>query len=387
MVGITGSDRRSGRRILMVCPHFLPHIGGVESHVKELCLRLRDLDWDVEVVTIDATHAMAEEVIIEGIPVRRVKSLSRTGEALLAPRLLGELTRKRWDLIHVQHFHAGVAPLALWAAWRNRLPTVVTFHGGGQRHWMRLRMWPPQLALVAPLVLDASRFLLRRTGAMIAVAQFEIDDLARRIGVSQQRFTLIPNGFDPPAQANGARTFNPMAPRLVSMGRLVPEKGHDRVLEAFPHILAARPGATLWIAGAGPMEEELRQRAALLGVADHVEISAISASRRDDLFARLASMDLMVAMSEFEAHPLSVIEALSLGLKVVVSDDRAGLRELAMHGYARLAASGLATAELAAVIGTALDAPRNGPPATFPTWDDCARSVDAVYDRVLRQVA
>ena len=254
------------------------------------------------------------------------------------------------------------------------------------RYWRNassVAVRPPQPALVAPFALDLSRPLLRRAKGLIAVAQFEIKDLARRIGVPEDRFTLIPNGCELPRIARTVRLRDPKSPRLVSMGRLVRNKGHQRVLEAFPHVLSVRPNAVLWIAGSGPLEEQLRRRSVELGVADRVEISEIVSSRRDTLAVRLASMDVLVAMSDFEAHPLSAIEALALGLSAVVANDHAGLRELAASGAARLVEIGASPQQLATAIIAAADQPPDIVSQTLPTWDDCARRIWDVYGDVL----
>jgi glycogen synthase len=374
---------RHRRRVLMVCPRFLPRTGGVETHVHEVGRRLRAMEWDVEVLTVDDTNALPASEVIGELPVARVGCIRQAGEALLAPGLVRAMRRGDWDLVHIQHFHACVAPLALWAAWRKDIPTVVTFHGGGQRHWARSRLWPPSLSTLAPFALDAAGPLLRWADALIAVARFEIVDLARRIGVPEQRFTLVPNGCELPRTNCAARARDPAAPRIVSIGRLVAGKGHERVLEALPHVLAQRPDTRLWIAGDGPLEGRLRRQARMLGVEHTVDFSAVPLSRRTEFAARLSAMDVIVAMSDFEAHPIGVIEALRLGLTAVVADDRAGLGELAAGGLARVVARGAAPRELAATILAAVDEPLTIEPDTFPAWDDCARRIECVYESVL----
>jgi glycosyltransferase involved in cell wall biosynthesis len=374
---------RQSRRVLMVCPRFLPHVGGVGTHTYEVGRRLLQYDVGVDVITIDETGALSPFEEMDQLSIRRLPCIRGSGEALVAPGLVKAISNGNWDLVHIQHFHAGVAPLALWAAWRKKMPTIVTFHGGGQRHWTRLRLWPPQPALIAPLVLDALRPLLRKAHGLICVAEFEVEGLARRIGIPKERFAVIPNGFELPCAPRRARKRDVQYPRLVSIGRLAPHKGHERVLEAFRHVLSARPGATLWLAGTGPLEEQLRRRSVDLGIADRVEISAIPSDQRAALAERLAAMDVLVSMSNFEAHPLAVIEALALGVSAVVANDKAGLRELAAKGLARMVDTRASPQQVAAAILTALEQPSDRPVPTFPTWDDCARRICAVYDRAL----
>jgi glycosyltransferase involved in cell wall biosynthesis len=365
-------------RVLMVVPRFLPHVGGVEIHVSELSRRLVASGMKIGVLTTDDSRRLAACEQADGLEIRRVRPIRGSGEALVAPGLTRAIRPGKWDLVHIQHFHAVLAPAALWAAQRHGIPTIVTFHGGGQRHWLSLRRWPPRPATLAPLALDASRSFLRRARGLIAVANFEADALSSRTRIPRDRFTVIRNGCDLPPVAAPARVRDPRAPRVLSMGRLVPDKGHRRVLEAFPGLLSCRPGAVLWIAGSGPDEEPLKRRARELGVADHVRIASVPSSDREDLAARMAEMDILVSLSRFETHPVAVIEALGLGLSAVVADDRAGLREVALEGLARLVPKDATPDEIGRAILAEFDHPRSGS-TSLPTWDDCARETHALY--------
>jgi glycosyltransferase involved in cell wall biosynthesis len=110
------------------------------------------------------------------------------------------------------------------------------------------------------------------------------------------------------------------------MGRLHPSKAHDVSLRA----LAQIPDAWLWIAGAGPLEAELRALAAELGVADRVRWLGW----RDDASALYRAADLCVFPSRFEplgnvviqawAHGLPIVAAASQGPGVLIRDGRDG---------------------------------------------------------------
>lgn len=375
---------RTHFRILMTTPVFLPNMGGVEIHLREIGRRLIDAGHQVGVLTTDPTGAMPPIEYRDGLQIRRIKVVPHTGEARLTLGMGKAIASADWDLVHQQNFATSFAPTALWHAQRQGIPTAVTFHGGGNRAWMRVRRWPPRASTLAPMMLDASRPLLRRARALIVVAKFEIDDLAPRIRIPRDRFTLIPNGGDLPTLPTSDRVRDPDAPRLVSLGRLVPLKGHDRALEVFREVLAVRPGATLWIAGRGPEQERLQRRAVELGVADRVEISAVAPSERAEFARRLADRDVLIALSQFEAHPVAVMEALSLGLSAVVSDDRAGLRELADDGLAQLVSPSASPQEIAAAVVAQIDAPPPSPRPVFPTWDECAAQTLALYEQILR---
>ncbi len=143
-----------------------------------------------------------------------------------------------------------------------RIPYVVTFHGGGHSSRVRNAIRRPQLRLLQPL--------LARATALVSIANFEIEHYGAMLGLPRSRFVTIPTGADLPAPSADAP---PVSGRLiVSSGRLERYKGHERVLRVLPQVLGKVPDARLWIAGAGPLEGELRRLAGELGVADRVEI-------------------------------------------------------------------------------------------------------------------
>lgn len=364
-------------RVLMATPRFLPEIGGVERHVERLGERLVDRGCGVTVLTTGLERGLPPEERIGSIDVRRVRAWPRERGIYAAPGIYAEIGRREWDIVHVQSYHTFVAPLAMLAATKAGLPFVVTFHGGGHSSQVRTRLRPLQVRALGPL--------LRRADRLVAVARFEIEHYGGRLSLPEDRFVLIPNGSDLPAPARRAAPHRPEQLQIASVGRLERYKGHQRVMAALPHILASRPEATLWIAGSGPYEQELRRLADSLGVADRVTIDAVPADAAQELAARLGAVDVVVLLSEFETHPLAVLEALALGRPVVVADT-SGLRELAEQGYARSVPLNSDPGFVAAAVLAEAER-RTGAGATpvLPSWDDCAAAHYALYQSVLRE--
>jgi glycosyltransferase involved in cell wall biosynthesis len=88
-------------------------------------------------------------------------------------------------------------------------------------------------------------------------------------------------------------------------------------------------------------------------------------------------------MSEFETHPLAVIEALELGRPALVADT-SGLRELAQMGAARAVPVDQTPEELAAEMLAALSNPQTIVPSqSAPTWQECSDRLLALYREVL----
>jgi glycosyltransferase involved in cell wall biosynthesis len=365
-------------RILYVTPRYLPEIGGVEAHVHAVASRLQAGGRaQVTVLTTDSGGGLRSEDHDGEIPIRRVSAHPRGRDWRFAPGLGRVIRDGGWDLVHVQSYHTFVAPMAMAAAARARIPYVVTFHGGGHSDPLRHRVRGLQRALLRPW--------LARAAALVAIAQFEIDEYAPALSLARGRFTLIPNGFDLPAPPQGA---SPQAqpdgagPLIVSLGRLERYKGHQYAIAALPHVLAEEPDARLWIAGSGPYEEQLRRQAAQLGLTERVEISSVPLGERAELARRLAAVDLAVAFSEFESHPIAALEVLALGRPLLVAGG-SGLGELAANGFARAIDPRGSAQDTAAAIVRELRDPHTPPPTRFPTWDDCADALLALYRRIL----
>lgn len=159
----------------------------------------------------------------------------------------------------------------------------------------------------------------------------DIVDWMVREGWPAERAHYIPNFADAPADtapADRASLGTPAdAPLLLSMGRLHTAKAHDVSLRALRDI----PGAYLWIAGAGPLEDQLKTLAGALGLTDRVRFLGW----RNDPSALYGAADLCLFPSRFEplgntviqcwAHGLPVIAAASQGPAALIRDGDDGL--------------------------------------------------------------
>jgi glycosyltransferase involved in cell wall biosynthesis len=373
---VAGQDSSSRRRrspdeqlrVLMVTPRYLPLVGGVELHVDQVSRRLAASGMEITILTTDPTATLPAHERVNGIAVRRVRAWPANRDYYFAPDIWMEISRGDWDIVHVQSFHTLVAPLAMLAARRSRIPYVVTFHAGGHSSSLRNALRPVQLALMRPL--------LARANCLIALASFEIDQYASPLRVPPERFVLIPNGSDLPGPGTFASV--PGEPALIaSVGRLERYKGHHRVVAALPHVLRRRPEARLWLAGTGPYERSLRQLAESLGVSERVEIRAVPIEEREQMAHELSRVKVVVNLSEFETQPIAALEALALGCRLIVADTP-GLRPLADESLARSVPLASSPEHVAAAVLEEMDRPAPAPPK-LPTWDDCAERHLALY--------
>jgi glycosyltransferase involved in cell wall biosynthesis len=110
---------------------------------------------------------------------------------------------------------------------------------------------------------------------------------------------------------------------VLALGRLHPNKGFDILLEA----MARAPGLFLWLAGEGPEETALRQKAGALKILDRVRFLGWC----EDAPGLLAACDMLVVPSRIEPLGNTIIEAWAAG-KPVIASQSAGPSELIASG-------------------------------------------------------
>ncbi len=360
-------------KVLFVTPRYFPFIGGVENHVYQVARRLQAAGNDVTVLTTNPGGCLQPEEVHEGVMIRRARAWPEKSDFYFAPGIRTVIREGSWDILHLQSYHTLVAPLAMQAAWQMHLPYVVTFHGGGHSSRTRNRVRGLQRRMMRPLFAHASAF--------IATAHFEIDEYSRDLNIPKDRFVYIPNGADI-GEKTRSRAWLPVGRQIISVGRLEQYKGHQRILAAMPFVLEQHPDARLRIAGEGPYRDELVSQAEKLGISDRVEIRSIPVSDRQAMVDELSKASLMVLMSEFETHPMSVLEAACLGVPVLVADT-SGLSELADQGIARSVPLESRPEEVAAAVVAQLDQPLIPPRFELPTWDECAEQLADLYRNIL----
>ena len=119
----------------------------------------------------------------------------------------------------------------------------------------------------------------------------------------------------------------PGACHVVSVGRLCDQKRVDWLLDAWAIVKRDAPQARLWIIGDGPLEGELRARAARLGLGDTCRFLG----SRSDAWTCIAAGDITVMTSIYEARGNVITESMACG-KPVVSNAVDGIKDSMVDG-------------------------------------------------------
>ncbi|MDP3967408.1 MAG: glycosyltransferase [Nocardioides sp.] len=148
---------------------------------------------------------------------------------------------------------------------------------------------------------------------------------------------------------SGPRT----ARTVVAAGRLVPEKGFDRLVDAWAPVAAAHPGWALDIHGEGALRRSLQERIDRAGLADVVRLRGYTA----DIGRVFSEASLFVMSSRREGFPMVLLEAMSTGLPLVAMDCPRGPGEIVTPANGLLVPDGDVVSLGAALADLVGDAP------------------------------
>jgi glycosyltransferase involved in cell wall biosynthesis len=122
-----------------------------------------------------------------------------------------------------------------------------------------------------------------------------------------------------------AHTGSNRRKRIISVGRLSPEKGQAGLIEAFASVASEFKDAELVFVGDGPAAQDLRVRAAGTAVADR--ISFLGRLGEEETLEQIAGSEILVLSSFMEGLPIVLLEAMAVGTAVIATRV-AGIPEL-----------------------------------------------------------
>lgn len=196
---------------------------------------------------------------------------------------------------------------------------------------------------------------------LVAVSDGVAEDLRNAIGLRNARIVRIYNGFEPLAIRRAAEEPAPQVPRepfVLHVGRFMPQKRHDVLLDAWK-IAALAHRLVLLTASDPGLEAMIRSR----DLQERVTIAGF----QPNPYPWMKAADLLVLCSDREGMPNVLVEALACGTRVVSTDCPSGPREVLRGALARWLVPCADPRALADAMRACLDAPRpaGGVPAGF----------------------
>ncbi|HKM84427.1 MAG TPA: glycosyltransferase family 4 protein [Candidatus Acidoferrum sp.] len=240
----------------------------------------------------------------------------------------------------------------------------------------------PTFRLIRPMI----RWTLSRAGALIAVSAALKEEMVA-LGAKTEKVFLIPNGVDPerftPVSREQARTKLGLpleSPIVVSVGALIPSKGHLRLIRAFAQIAPRHPGLQLYILGEGRLHSDLEALVSELGLQHSVHLMGRQSNAVLPQWFCAAEASCLI--SEREGWPNVVTESLACGTPVVATRV-GGIPEILkspemgilVENSVESVAGGI---ELA--LSRKWDRPQIARQTRARTWDTVATEVEAVLE-------
>ncbi|WP_168198642.1 glycosyltransferase family 4 protein [Nesterenkonia sp. NBAIMH1] len=364
---------------------FVPRAGGVEEHVANVAVQLRQLGHDVVIWSVDQGDDVPSE--FRGIPLRYLPcplparapgpALRFAAAALRAwAAWRSALRRDQPELLHVHCF----GPNGLYAARLARtagLPLVLSHHGEtfGDANGVF-----DQSALLR----SGLRRSLRQAAAVTSCSRFAADDLLR-FGLAPGAAEVVFNGVDLNEAADGKVPGLP-GRYVLGVGRLVGTKGFDRLIRAFARACAedAADGTDLVIGGEGPERSALEELATECGIAHRVHL--VGRLSRPQVGAAMAAAQMLVVPSVVEPFGITVLEGWRAGVPVLATG-HGGPPEFLEHGVTGLLIDPADPAGMSARIVELLADERRmrslghaGAQAVRSfTWEQTARAYERLY--------
>ena len=285
-------------------------VGGAEVLVAQLCRAQRAAGHDVSICAYSKLGPLGEQLAAEGV------SIFVPGEAHPAKtmrRYFRHFRRIRPDVVHC-HNPAPTLQAALPARLAGVRCVLSTRHSLVEPPYDRNAEL--KFSVIARLACNWVVGICDITCANLRNAPFSPKKKIVRVynGVASIERVLPPSELAAPPSANNPAHSQPFT--LLFVGRLAVIKDLKTLLRAFALAAATLPNLCLWIVGDGPVRSELEALANELNITGHVRFWG----QRMDTQGFFSRADCFVMSSVSEGLPMSLLQAMSLGVPAITTD-------------------------------------------------------------------
>ncbi|QIG49931.1 glycosyltransferase family 4 protein [Nordella sp. HKS 07] len=306
-------DPEKSRTVTIVIPGL--SAGGTERIVSLISEHWAKRGWRVSILTFEAPGTAAYYPINPAITVQQL------GSAASQPSKLGTVRAATHRALALRRaFRKSLPDVIVSFLTRTNVLTLLSTRGlpvpvvvsernnpalqpfGAPWHWLRALTYP-------------------RAFGLVTMTKGALEYFPKKM---RRREWVIPNPVELP-QAWQERRGNHT---LVAVGRLVPQKGFDLLLQAFARAAAAAPEWSLTIWGEGPDRAKLERQRDELGLNGRVHFPGVT--ERPGIWIETA--DAFVLSSRYEGWGIVLLEAMAAGLPVVSFDCEWGPREMINDG-------------------------------------------------------
>ncbi|MGM0923593.1 MAG: glycosyltransferase family 4 protein [Bacillota bacterium] len=338
-------------KILLATYWYLPHVGGVSTHVYGLKRELEQLGHEVDVLAhhpdmqkyyMPNNGRFLEKPKVKDLIYEKVLGFYKENISQVDPWIRWrEIERysyeaaaavfglTKYDLIHS---HDIVSTRALWRVKPKEVPLISTIHGCLATEHIISGEIKSRESLQWKYASAEEYYGSTSSNITIVPTKWLKELLVSDFNVPADHVTVIPYGMDIEKFMEQTEKF-PKLERptdkkiIICPARLVPVKGHEFLLDALAKLKQTRTDWLCWIIGDGETRKQLEHQAAQLNLADEVTFFG----KREDVPSLLKQADIFVLPSLQDNQPFSVMEAQTAGKAVVVTD-AGGIPEMVDNG-------------------------------------------------------
>lgn len=306
-------------RVLLVNKLYYPHIGGIETVVRDIAEGLR-YRADIKVLVCHGEKSGTTDENINGIQVRRCGSLGTYFSMPVSFPFVHHFRKmsSQADVIHI-HMPFPLADIAcLLSGYKGKV--ILSWHSDIVKQKKLMVFYKPFM-----------KYLLERADNIIVATRGHIEG-SSYLKPYADKCRIIPYGIDTEKYHTDNRNIlecnDKSSKKILFIGRLVYYKGIDILIDAFEHV----KGCELFIVGTGKLENELIQKVTGRGMTDKIHF--MGSLSDDDIKSALNNCDIFVLPSceKSEAFGIVQMEAMVYGKPVINTSLPTGVPYVSKNG-------------------------------------------------------
>lgn len=309
-------------KVIIVAPYFHPHVGGVEAYTLNIARQLRELRWQVVVVTTAAKDAQPS-TNLDDLPVYYLTpalSISNTPVGVGWRRELGRIFRtEQPDIVNAHMPVPYLADVAQRAS--KSIPFALTYHNDVAKSFL-----PYDIAarILHGTVIDKT---LRRSTRIIATSDYYAKE-SSYLRPYLPKVSIVPPGVDlsrfhPEVTVDSDLVARYRGRRVLlfvgSMDRTHAHKGLDILIDAFSLIRNDCPDVCLVVVGQGDALDRFKSMAAKSGAGRDIDFVGYVGDDRIAQYYKLAKILVVPSTNRSEGFGMVSIEANAVGTPVIGS--------------------------------------------------------------------
>jgi glycosyltransferase involved in cell wall biosynthesis len=313
-------------KILSVTPFFRPDVGGLANHVLNVNSNLEKLGHEISIIApkhlgdTSSTDIEFKQIFrmesyyLRGWPYPTLKSVSFPLDFGLKIRSL--IRDGNYDLVHIHGHHYPFSWMAIKAARKYGIPSVLTMHG-------MFALNPNVLGGRSRIENLLNKYfftgMLSKTDAIIGLTE-GITSYAKQFGNKTTKYFTIPNGVNTQVYKENLKNkkeyrekyhIGPDKTVILFSTRFEKGKGIIEFVKAAKNLVKDNRIEVV-IVGGGSLEPLVNSL-----VGDINGIHLLKWQPPEVIYELYISADIFINPSQFEALPLTIIEAMNAGLHIV----------------------------------------------------------------------